>query len=533
LEKFSKHHKFLFPIFIFVAMLSLYACRSSRLEPTKGFIYLEPSATVFSRISDPTRPLPPTSSPEAISEAPVITSIDAQEPASTIIPPNNLPEPTKTPVPPLVITPKIPQYPMTGIEISNISNIEQAAQAGAYWIRRNALIWSVIEPAEGAREWGAMASLEQELISISAHGMHTILIVRGTPSWAQKNMGEHCGPIIEDKLTAFASFLHDAVARYSQPPYNVKYWEIWNEPDVDPRLVAPDSPFGCWGDPADTFYGGGYYAEMLKAVYPAIKSADPEAQVLVGGLLLLCDPENPPDVNGQPGVKVDCSPAKFLEGILKNGGGNYFDGVSFHAYDYYYDRLGKYGNGGWRSSWDTTGPVLIAKATYLQNLLKQYGYTDKYLMNTELAVLCGSSGNEPSCQQTDWDNTKAYHLVEAYTAAATEELRANVWFSIVGWRGSGLLDVYGQPVSAYRALSFNVKMLTSAVPWGEVTLYQGVMGFAFQRDGKLIWILWSRDGQDHTIPLGALPSAIYNVVGESIPPDTNITITLSPIYIEW
>jgi hypothetical protein len=60
-----------------------------------------------------------------------------------------------------------------------------------------------------------------------------------------------------------------------------------------------------------------------------------------------------------------------------------------------------------------------------------------------------------------------------------------------------------------------------------------VKGFAFQRDDNLLWVLWSLDGQDHPIPLGSLPGAVYNVLGESLAPDLNITITLSPIYIEW
>jgi len=336
-----------------------------------------------------------------------------------------------------------------------------------------------------------------------------------------------------EKIGAFAAFMHDAVIRYSQPPFNVKYWELGNEPDVDPALVSSDSQFGCWGDPADAYYGGGYYAGMLKIVYPAIKAADPEAQVLVGGLLLLCDPVNPPENRGEPEVKMDCSPANFFEGVLRNGGGDYFDGVSFHAYDYYFDVFGKYGNGSWRSSWKTTGPVLIAKTLFLRSLLAQYGYSDKYLMNTELAILCGVSGNEPPCGQADWEYTKAYHLVEAYTAAATVGLRANIWYSLTGWRGSGLVDPSRQPAPAYQALTFNLQMLQGAIPWGEITLYQGVKGFAFQREGRLIWVLWSQDGHDHPIPLGSQPGAIYDAFGASLPIAINIVITQSPIYIEW
>ena len=63
-------------------------------------------------------------------------------------------------------------------------------------------------------------------------------------------------------LDAFAGFMRDLVARYSVPPYNIKYWEIWNEEDVDPSLVGPTSGFGCWGDATDPYYGGGGYAEF-------------------------------------------------------------------------------------------------------------------------------------------------------------------------------------------------------------------------------------------------------------------------------
>ena len=54
----------------------------------------------------------------------------------------------------------------------------------------------------------------------------------------------------------FGEFLAAAVNRYSGPPYNVRHFEIWNEPDIDPDLVPGDSLFGCWGDSDDDLYGG-------------------------------------------------------------------------------------------------------------------------------------------------------------------------------------------------------------------------------------------------------------------------------------
>ncbi len=88
------------------------------------------------------------------------------------------------------------------------------------------------------------------------------------------------------------------------------------------------SVFGCWGNPNDPYYGGGYYAELLKRAYPAAKAANPQAIVMNGGLLLDCDPRYPP-----PGK--DCLPAQFLEGMLRNQGAAYFDILAFHGYPYY------------------------------------------------------------------------------------------------------------------------------------------------------------------------------------------------------
>ncbi len=214
---------------------------------------------------------------------------------------------------------KEPPYPLTGIELDtfNTANFEWLVKSGAYWLRYNGLLWSEVEPQEGARNWSALSELEGNLIQAAQLNLKVILVVRSTPEWAQAIPGHFCGPIESSKLAAFGDFMNELVKRYSQPPYSVKFWEIGNEPDIDPELVSGDNPYGCWGDADDEFYGGGRYAGMLQSIYPRIKSADPQAQVLVGGLLLDCDPVHPPE-------NRDCRPSNFIEGILKAGGGRLF-----------------------------------------------------------------------------------------------------------------------------------------------------------------------------------------------------------------
>ncbi|NJM05055.1 glycoside hydrolase family 5 protein, partial [Candidatus Gracilibacteria bacterium] len=237
------------------------------------------------------------------------------------------------------------------------------------------------------------------------------VIVRGAPAWAQQRSGSACGPIRESALDEFATFVAELARRYSQPPFNVRYWELGNEPDVDAALVPGNSPFGCWGDAEDEFYGGGYYAEMLKTVYPAIKAANPDAQVVLGGLLLDCDPGVPlPD--GQP-----CVAGKFFEGVLRNGGGAAFDVANYHAYVYWAD-----GNFDWDTGlpkWQHRAGVPVGKLAYLRETMARYG-VEKPVMLSEAGLLCFRA--DPSCEPNGFRDDQANYAVRLYTRSAANGL---------------------------------------------------------------------------------------------------------------
>jgi hypothetical protein len=449
------------------------------------------------------------------------------------------PEPSSTDLPDLseqvtsTVDPELTNYSIAGVEAHNINDIQIIAQGGITWTRRNSLLWHLVEPVKGDRNWLAVESLESELIEASALGLKTILIVRGTPDWAQKVPGYNCGPVREDQLITMGDFIYDAVRRYSQPPYNIEYWELGNEPDVNVLSAKPNMQYGCWGDDSDVNFGGGYYAEMLKVVYPRIKSADPQAQVLIGGLLLDCDPVTPPEVQAGSGQYKDCKPATFLEGVLSNGGGEFFDGVAFHAYDYYLGNEGQYGNYNWHSSWDVTGPVLNAKVNYLRDLLERYGNDDKYLLNSEGALICGSTGKEPACTTESFNMTKASYLVQSYTTARALGLLANIWYDLNGWRGSGLVDNEGNPKPAFNALIFNTSIMKGADYVAEIQDYEGVVGFSFESTDSVIWLMWSSDGLNNIIKPDTPPDRLYDLFGSESSGYTEISIGYSPIYLVW
>jgi len=440
---------------------------------------------------------------------------------------------------PLVFKSYPPPPTVFGIQMDSVTEdggLSKVAETKATWVGGIGVSWASVEPSRGARNWTALASQEQQMQNVAGKGLTPIVNVRYTPGWAQLYAGYSCGPMQQAYFSNFASFMHDLVARYSVAPYNIKYWEIWNEPDIDHSLVPGDSGYGCWGDQSDPYYGGGYYAEMLKMVYPQIKAADPQAQVLVGGLLLDCDPRGFPSPCARVGNND--KPPKFLEGILRhnglNDGGNYFDGVSFHAYDYYQGGLGQYSNSNFQSAWNTTGPVVTAKVGFIQSVLSTYGVSGKFLMNTESAVLCDSCSND-----TVYETTKAYYVAQVYAAAIAQGLKANLWYTLLGWRNSGLLNADLSPRPAYTALQFARNELRDATSAGEISSSDiggatGVKGYKFNRGDRRIWVVWSRDGASHSITpsLGA-PIAAWDALGNSVTPNASMNVDLKPLYLEW
>jgi hypothetical protein len=402
---------------------------------------------------------------------------------------------------------------------------------GLQLVRHNGLLWQNVEPNEGDRRWEAVAELENKLALASESGLSTILIVRGTPEWAQKVYGSACGPVDQDSLQAFANFLEDAVTRYSVPPFNVKYWELGNEPDVDPSLVKSNSVFGCWGDQADSFYGGGYYAEMLKSVYPAIKNADPEAKVLIGGLLLDCDPTQPPEGK-------DCLPGNFLEGILRNGGGDYFDIVSFHGYPPYVNSSSE-GGGLYYDEhfppWEHRGGVVQGKVDFLRQVMSSYSI-DKPIIHTEGSLIC-PEWNDKDCTPPgeDFFEDQADYVVRMFVKNWADGLFGTIWYQFEGpgWRYGALLDENQNPKPVYHALEFLLKELDGAAYSNPVNQFDPLTGYEFIRGDTKIWVIWSPDGVSYPLILDVAPQIVYDKYGNQIDFTSNELMVESPIYLEF
>jgi hypothetical protein len=404
-------------------------------------------------------------------------------------------------------------------KVDNAAGLNQAVAAQMRWLRLGAFHWDDIEPVRTAPptyNWSVVD--EQSLSNARSRGMEMIAIVQFTPAWAQAIPGSYCGPIRQDALGAYAEFLTALVNRYSAPPYSIRYWELGNEPDVDPSLVGPNSGFGCWGDKDDPYYGGGYYAEMLKVAYPAIKAADADAQVLIGGLLLDCNPNNPP-----PGK--DCKPSKYLEGILLNGGGPYFDIVSFHAYTYYLEDQDMMANPNWPGSIT----VVPDKTLFLQSVLAQNGYAGKPLMNTEAALLCFA--DTTACREA-----QAKYVPRAYAEALSLGIQSQIYFALVNqaWWSTGLLRADLTPKPAYYTYATAASILASVDYEGLASGYPaGIEGYAFHQHGASwdVDVIWAWDGGQHAVTLPAGASA-FDRYGNLLATSGTIQVDGAPVYVQ-
>jgi hypothetical protein len=398
---------------------------------------------------------------------------------------------------------------------------DRAVAARTTWVRHGGFLWSEIEPTPGAREWSRVADFENESKALAAKGLTSIAVVRSTPEWAQQIPGHSCAAIKPEALDAFANFMRDLVARYSAPPYNIKYWEIWNEEDVAPSQAIPTSGFGCWGDMNDPYFGGGAYGEMLKRVYPAIKQANPGAQVLLGGLLLDCDADHP--VKGR-----DCTESRFLEGILRTGGGSAFDIVSYHGYAFW---SGK--NEDWDTSnpaWQPRGGVVLGKLQLIRETLARY-QADKPVILSEAGLLCYQSN--PNCGPRFF-SAQASYLARVFARAWANRLIGAIWYTLEGpgWEKGGLLDENQQPRPAYQALSFMAGLLQGAAYDGPRSSGP-IEGYAFRKGATRYELYWTNDDTPARMAWPAGTVAAYDMMGQPLPvTGADLEVNFNPIFIE-
>ena len=159
-------------------------------------------------------------------------------------------------------------------------------------------------------EGGGFAWDHPDMVINHAHaqGLDVIARIGLTPEWARPPDT----PLNYLDETAYDDFAVYAAAFAERYRGKVTHIIIGNEPNLSFE----------WGyrptTPAD-------YVALLKAVYPAIKAANPDVQVLGGALAPTLEP---------PGSPWGLNDLLYLEGMYAAGGADYFDGVAVHTYGF-------------------------------------------------------------------------------------------------------------------------------------------------------------------------------------------------------
>ncbi len=527
----SRFHRIL-ALFMILAVLFMAACRPD--PKSAAALHATQTSQSTARLQDTATDTPtPT---ETSTPTGTTTPTDTPTPTETTTvtsTPTDTPTPTPTVTRPTSYAPVITnefraQASLLGVAMEGYTNplgLQQALNLNVRFVRRwEPVSWRDVEGIEGQYDWSKLAGLESQLATARAVGIQPVITIQFAPPWAQKVAGYACGPIRQDKFEAFAAFMEQLMQRYgSTSPYRIRYWQIGNEIDIAPEEVTMNNIYGCWGDLNDPGYGGGYYAEMLKVVYPRIKAADPNARVMVGGLLLECDPYNADPCTNERRKKS----GYFLQGIMDAGGGDYFDYVDVHAYaELRLDLPAKmHSQYDWSGSLGGTG--LPEKVAFVRQVMAQKGY-NKPVFIGEVALKCYDS-NAQCLDASAAFVPRVY--AEAYRLGVVGQIYYLLAADVVNY---ALLkaDLTPRPMyNSYKVLSDN---LQSSRFERAVTDYPGVSGSEFNQNGtRRFQIVWSTDGTDQTIATPADFIRAADKFGQPIEPvNGQLTIGWSPIYID-
>lgn len=185
--------------------------------------------------------------------------------------------------------------------------LEMVREMGAPWVVEY-FPWAYVESEPGRYNW---THSDQVINHAHQQGVTVIARLGFVPQWARP---KDTTPLYldEERFVDFGGFAVKFVERYRG---KVNYVIIWNEPNLalEWGYAEPDAA---------------KYSEMLRVVYPMIKAAAPEVQVLAGALAPTLAP---------PGSEFGVNDLLFLQEMYHAGAADYFDVLAIHAYGWHFD----------------------------------------------------------------------------------------------------------------------------------------------------------------------------------------------------
>jgi hypothetical protein len=393
------------------------------------------------------------------------------------------------------------------------SVLNAASTVGAK-ILRSHMSWTTLEAQRTDPSHYNWATYDSIFSRIAAANLSPILVIDKCPTWACPYMR---GPINAANMQDYSDMVNAVVARYSRPPYNVHMWELFDEPD---GTAGPDGQWNYGNHPAE-------YVQALSILYNAVKSVNPEAIVLNGGVAYDYPTTFRPE---------------FVYEMLAAGGAQYTDALNFH-----YFRI----NG---PGWSTIGQ----KADELRGIMGRAG--------VDLPLVCTSVG-ESSENIDPWyssESQQAHYLVKVYAQSASAGIRSTTWYLTQDfdcppgacpsgwevWARHGIIRQDGATKLAYQAMQTFAQEIGSGAYQRQLGSESGVTGslegyyFGGSAEGRpQVSVIWNNTSAATTliIPAGQSPNLLraVSMTGQTLNVTSasdgtaRLSVDSNPVYLEW
>jgi len=254
----------------------------------------------------------------------------------------------------------------------------------------------------------------------------------------------------------------------------------------------------------------------LKTAYPAIKRIDPGA--LVVGICATSD----------FGVNAD----SFIARIIRMGGGNSLDMISYHPY----------------VKLDDSNPSQMAQYAGIFKNLRQSG-VNKPLVNTENYFFeNGDAFYYWWNKAPDYDISRyiRHHIIdmgEGLAMSTTVEYDSAFFSSFIHPAQvyhNGSRHGRVQPNLRYAVQAGTSRLISGAKPVGKIDLSSGALGYTYRKDGRLFTALWNARAKQKSWITLELPAKVsfaeYDIFSNPLKSQNGkITLELGPEprYFEW
>lgn len=366
----------------------------------------------------------------------------------------------------------------------SISHAGVCALVKAAGIRlvRDEISWCEVEKEKGVYAWPA--NIEANIDTTRAVGLEPLLILDyGNPLYDDGN-----APSSPEGIAAYANYCRAMVSHYKG---KVKYWEIWNEPNIEQFWKPKPDP--------------DKYAILLKTASNACKEADPNCFVV--------------------GVCTSGVDLSFIKKVLAAGTITSMDALSVHPYRYP----------------DPPEKGIISDLAEVRKAMDAVGGKGKPIWVTEVGwpTHLGPRGISVDAQ--------AHMLVRAYLECLAGGAETVFWY----WFGNdgpnpsynedhfGIRFREGTPKPAYIACQTMTKLLEGATYTRSLGLGVKSRARIFRRGDDTIAALWAVEGmQTITLKVGSGPVEVAGELGgpaELLYPLNGLiglTLTEAPIYLK-